>query len=194
MIKRTLTAASFSAGLLLSVSSAQAQIPQLPLIGGLLGGGSAFNLPAIDSLGALPGLDILSAGSTDLGPLTGGVFAAQNLMAALGDLSVLVPSSLGPDILFGFVPSSEILYKDPLNVVSYIFDGGTIVASALGPVPAIPVISQPLELGALGLPSLGTAIPVDILPADLLRPDTVINQILSALSGAAASFPGIPTP
>lgn len=194
MIKRTLTAALMSAGLLLNFPSANAQIPQLPVIGGLLGGGAEFSLPATNLLGTLPSFDPLSTGSADLGPLTGGAFAAQNVVTALGDLSVLVPSSLGPDILFGFVPSSEVLYKDPLSLVIYIFDGGTIVASALGPVPAIPVISQGLELDSLGLPPLDTALPLAVLPAEILSPDTIINQLLSAISGAAASFPGIPTP
>ena len=189
MIKKMLTAVALSAGLLLSLPSAHAQLPQLPIVGDLLGVDAGLSSPS-----SLAGLDALLGGAGDLGPLTGSVFAAENLLAALDDLSVLVPSSLGPDILFGFVPSFETLYKEPLNLATSLLDGGTIISSGLIIVPSVPLLSQPLELGALGLPSLDTTLPAGSLPIDLLSPEAVISQLLSTISGATGSLPSLPTP
>lgn len=179
MTKRILPSLALGASMLLSISATNAQSP-------------AFgNLGLVDGLSGL--LNTLSSnGTQNLGPLTGGVYALNSLLPALNDLTVLVPTTLGgTEIVFGFVPSAEVLLTNPSGILEFLSNGGTILSSTLGPVPAIPLISQPLALGGLGgfdglgLPGLDGA----ALPFDLLNPTTIIDQVLGLVSGLASSAP-----
>ena len=186
MTKRILPSLTLGASMLLSVSTANAQIP-------------AFgNLGLVDGLsGVLSTLS--SGGSQNLGPLSGSLFAVDSLLPALNNPTLLVPTTLGgTEIVVGFVPSGEVLLTNPLAILGYLSDGGTLLSPQLGPLPAIPLISQPLALGGLGgldglgLPGLDDgALPIDMLPLDLLNPTSVIDQVLGLLSGLAASAPAL---
>jgi len=184
MTKRILPALTLGASMLLSVSAAQAQ-------------SMAFaNLGLVNGLPSLLGT-LSSSGGQSLGPLTGGMYALNSVLPALNDLTVLVPTSLGgTEIIFGFVPSAEILLTNPVGILQFVSDGGSILSSTLGPVPAIPLISQPLTLGELGglgdfgLPGLDSlALPANILPLDLLNPTSIIDQVLGIVSGLASAVP-----
>ncbi|MEX1669776.1 hypothetical protein AB4876_12725 [Zhongshania guokunii] len=201
MNKRILPALTLGASMFLSAANTHAQVPVV----GMLPTGAGFNFPELGALGldgSLPGIDALSVdtlnmGGQDLGPLTGAAFALNSLLPTLSKPGELAPATLGgPDILFGFVPSAEVLYKNPVAIISYVLNGGTILSPSLNQVPPIPVLSQPLAtdelaaIDAIGLP-LDGALPTDILPLNLLSPNNTIDQALglgAQLISAAPSF------
>jgi hypothetical protein len=179
MTKRLLSSLTLGASMLLSIATVQAQVPTL----GMLTPGAGLDLgelgaPSIG--GGLPGLDALNIlGSQDLISLDGPLFALNNLRPTLTNPAKLVPGSLGgPDILFGFVPSSEVLYHNPAGILNYILNGGIIVSSGVSAVPPLPIISQPLDISGLGLPDISGALPANILPLGLISPSSAIDQVL----------------
>jgi|GEM_PF-3352374 len=176
MTKRLLSSLTLGASMLLSIATVQAQVPTL----GMLTPGAGLDLGAPSLGGELPGFDALNIlGSQDLIALDGALFALNNLRPTLTNPAKLVPGSLGgPDILFGFVPSSEVLYHNPAGILNYILNGGIIVSSGVSAVPPLPIISQPLDISGLGLPDISGALPANILPLGLISPSSAIDQVL----------------
>ena len=177
--------------MLFSISIAHAQVPAL----GALTTGAGLNFSGLSTLdlgGSIASLELLNiVGSQDLVPLTGPLTTLNNLSPTLRNPAKLVPSSLGgPDILFGFVPSSEVLYNNPAAILNYILNGGIIVSSGLSAIPPLPIISQPLDvggLGGLGLADVSGAVPAGILPS----PSSAIDELLGLGAQFTAMVPAL---
>ncbi|MBB5187971.1 hypothetical protein HNQ57_002249 [Zhongshania antarctica] len=199
MTKRFMPSLTLGVSMLFSISAAHAQVPAL----GMLPTGAGLNFSKLSALdlggglaGSLASLDALNiVGSQDLVPLAGPVTTFNNLLPTLSNPAKLVPGSLGgPDILFGFVPSSEVLYNNPAAILNYILNGGILVSSGLSAIPSLPIISQPLNSGSLGgfeLPDISGALPADVLPLELLSPSSAIDQVLGLGAQFTAMVPAL---
>lgn len=154
-----------------SVSSAQTQIP---VLGDLLAGSGGGLL----ILGDLLGGDVLPTNNL-LGKA--GLLSTQ-LEQILGDPLAEIPTGLDSKLIFGFVPGVEVLYNNPLGIIDFLLAGNSFLAESLFIVPAIPLVSSGLDLGALdilgggglslgGLPGLeggGLLSPAELLPQILI--------------------------
>jgi hypothetical protein len=132
-----------------------AQIPALPLMGGLDGGGIP-SLEGIVNVAALPGVipGLLEDVPRSLGRNSGALPGLISMGSELEPLDTLntvigIGSSLGTGALFSTVPVLEVAATDPMNIVSYLLGNGTILTQSgiVGTLPAIPLVTSPLGLG-----------------------------------------------
>lgn len=165
---------------------------QIPIIGDLLGGAS-LDAALLETLplGQLGGANPLGDLS---GSLDGVLFAGQLLLPALEDIPKLVPTGLDISLVQGFVPVLDVAFNKPIAIPQYLLSGGTLLSSALAPLPALPIVSLPLS-GAGDLGNLfATDVLAGLLPAELLQPDAVLSTLLEQVSAGSALLPPVSIP
>ena len=161
MFKNLKYAIAVSCLVLSSISAkAEPSLPQLPILGGILGS-SPEGLTTV--LGELQGG--LTAG---LGSLSGGVDAGDGGMDALLPtgllgLPLLLPSAgellfsnnggplgvvtgLGGPLIGQLIPVFDVLTQEPDQLFTHFMEGGTIISTELVILPAVPLLTAPLAL------------------------------------------------
>lgn len=111
---------------LLWAGSSNAQ--QLPILGGLVGGG-------VENLGGLGDFSGSAGRVLELGTV---VLSNPQPLFQLG-------TDTGLPLVLGVAPILEVLSTDPTSLADFITQGGTLLSPSLASLPAVPLLSAPLS-------------------------------------------------
>lgn len=135
------------------VSPASAQ--DLPLVGGLFGGGGGGlplggDLPVLGTflpfaMGELPAS--LMAIELPIAKTSGGLAALGGLAGPVSENPALLIrpiQHLALPVAFDVIPITEVLFANPAGLLDFFTNGGVLVMPDISLIPRVPLVNQPL--------------------------------------------------
>lgn len=110
----------------------------LPIAGELLGG-ELLTTDLVKLDGGLIGDTLKVLGANDSSPLALGLLFENQLFETL-----LIGNVLTGNLVADIAPVSAVFLYEPVDLLSYFLDGGTVIAPIIALLPPIPIISSPL--------------------------------------------------